>query len=69
MKAGECMNLSGEFVCTESKAYMNYPCPYRCGEFTKCKCFIPATKAMEEKWDHDGVVTVSASDMPYDPLV
>ena len=51
---GQCLNNLSGFVCSESKAAQNYPCPY--SDCKKCRFYIPITKEMTAQWETVGYI-------------
>ena len=66
MKVGGCLHLSNGFVCSEGR-YQNYPCPYG-SNINKCPCSIEVTEKMAKQWNEEGRVTLSFSELKYNPL-
>lgn len=52
----QCLNCLNGFVCSERKAYQNYPCPYQ--NLNKCPQYIPITKEMIEQWEKTGCICI-----------
>ena len=64
MTVGECLHLSGG-ICSEGK-YQNFCCPYK--NIDKCPCSIKVTEKMVEQWNTKGFVSLSFSELKYNPL-
>lgn len=63
---GGCLNLSNGFICSEGR-YQNYPCPYG-SNINKCPCSIEVTEKMVKQWNEEGRITLSFSELKYNPL-
>jgi hypothetical protein len=63
---GDCLHLSNGFVCSEGR-YQNYPCPYG-SNINKCPCSIEVTEKMVKQWNEEGRITLSFSELKYNPL-
>ena len=51
---GQCLNYINGIVCTESKAYQNFSCPY--GDPKKCPYYIPATAEDAKQYETTGII-------------
>jgi hypothetical protein len=63
---GGCLHLINGFVCSEGR-YQNYPCPYG-NNINKCPCSIEVTEKMAKQWNEEGCITLSFSELKYNPL-
>lgn len=66
MIIGECLHLVGSFICSD-KIHQNYPCPYG-HNIDKCPHSIKITEKMKEQFEQHGCVTLSKSELKYNPL-
>ena len=66
MKIGGCLHLVNDFVCSEGR-HQNYPCPYK-SNIDKCPCSIEVTEKMAKQWNEEGRITLSFSELKYNPL-